>query len=125
MRPQQTRLARTRDRTRRGKNEFSPGTVSRRPARCPELGRTPPNVHGVRDLHGLVWEWVEDYSGLMVSSDSRDQGDPDRVKFCGAGALSTETRDEYAVLMRIALLSSLEANYTTANLGVRCASGGK
>jgi len=91
----------------------------------PEIGRTPPNVHGVRDLHGLVWEWVEDYSGLMVSSDSRDQGDPDKLKFCGAGALSTETRDEYAVLMRIALLSSLEANYTTANLGFRCASGGK
>ena len=75
------------------------------------------------DLHGLVWEWVEDYTGLMVSGDSRNQGDPDKLKFCGAGALSAETRDEYAVLMRIAMLSSLEANYTTANLGFRCARG--
>lgn len=89
----------------------------------PDIGRTPPNVHGVYDLHGLVWEWVDDYTGLMVSGDSRNQGDPEKLKFCGAGALSAENRDEYAVLMRIAMLSSLEANYTTANLGFRCASG--
>jgi formylglycine-generating enzyme required for sulfatase activity len=91
----------------------------------PSIGRTPANVHGIKDLHGLVWEWVEDYTGLMVSGDSRNQGDPDKLKFCGAGALSAENRDEYAVLMRIAMLSSLEANYTTANLGFRCAAGGR
>lgn len=90
----------------------------------PEVGRTPANVYGVRDLHGLVWEWVEDYTGLMVSSDSRNQGDPEKLKFCGASALSAEKRDEYAVLMRVAMLSALEANYTTANLGFRCASDG-
>lgn len=88
----------------------------------PDVGRTPANVYGVRDLHGLVWEWVEDYTGLMVSSDSRNQGDPEKLKFCGASALSAENRDEYAVLMRIAMLSALEANYTTGNLGFRCAS---
>jgi Uncharacterized conserved protein len=88
----------------------------------PDVGRTPANVYGVRDLHGLVWEWVEDYTGLMVSSDSRNQGDPEKLKFCGASALSAENRDEYAVLMRVAMLSALEANYTTANLGFRCAS---
>lgn len=88
----------------------------------PDVGTTPANVYGVRDLHGLVWEWVEDYTGLMVSGDSRNQGDADKLRFCGAGALSAENREEYAVLMRIALLSALEANYTTANLGFRCAS---
>lgn len=90
----------------------------------PVIGQTPPNVHGVRDLHGLVWEWVEDYAGLMVSADSRDQGDPDKLKFCGSAALSVENREQYAVLMRLAMLSALEANYTTANLGFRCAAGG-
>jgi formylglycine-generating enzyme required for sulfatase activity len=90
----------------------------------PSVGRTPANVHGVRDLHGLVWEWVEDYAGLMVSGDSREQGDPNRLRFCGAGALSAADRDQYAVLMRIAMLSSLEARYTTGNLGFRCATGG-
>ncbi|MDR3387299.1 MAG: formylglycine-generating enzyme family protein [Rudaea sp.] len=79
------------------------------------------NVYGVRDLHGLVWEWVDDFNALLVASDSRDQNDPDRLKFCGAGALNLRDRDNYAVLMRIAMLSSLKAADTTANLGFRCA----
>jgi len=80
-----------------------------------------PNLYGARDLHGLVWEWVDDYAALMVTADSRDQNDPDRLKFCGAAALSLRDRDNYALLMRIAMLSSLKAADTTANLGFRCA----
>jgi sulfatase modifying factor 1 len=79
------------------------------------------NFYGVRDLHGLIWEWVEDFNALIVSADSRDQNDPDRLKFCGAGALNLRDRDNYAVLMRVAMLSSLKAADTTANLGFRCA----
>jgi formylglycine-generating enzyme required for sulfatase activity len=79
------------------------------------------NVYGVRDLHGLVWEWVDDFNALLVAGDSRDQNDPDRLKFCGAGALNLRDRENYAVLMRIALLSSLQASDTTPNLGFRCA----
>lgn len=79
------------------------------------------NVYGVHDLHGLVWEWVDDYASLMVSSDNREQGDPDLLKYCGAGALSVADRENYAVLMRTALLSSLRAADTTRNLGFRCA----
>jgi formylglycine-generating enzyme required for sulfatase activity len=87
-----------------------------------DVGQRAPNVYGVEDLNGLVWEWVEDFGGLMVSGDSRSQGDPDKLQFCGAGALSAEIRDDYPVLMRIALLSSLEARYATRSLGFRCAS---
>ena len=79
------------------------------------------NVYGVRDLQGLVWEWVDDFNALLVASDSRDQNDPDRLKFCGAGALNLRDRENYAVLMRVAMLSSLKAADTTANLGFRCA----
>jgi len=85
-----------------------------------EIGGAP-NLYGVRDLHGLVWEWVDDYAAMMVTADSRDQNDPDRLKFCGAAALSLRDRDNYALLMRIAMLSSLKAVDTTANLGFRCA----
>lgn len=81
----------------------------------------PPNAYGVRDLHGLVWEWVDDFNALFIAGDSRTQGDPDTLKFCGAGAISVIDRDSYAVLMRIALLSSLGAADTTSNLGFRCA----
>ena len=75
----------------------------------------------MRDNNGLVWEWVDDFNALMVASDSRDQGDPDLLKFCGAGALSMQQKENYAVLMRIAMLSSLKAADTTNNMGFRCA----
>ena len=85
------------------------------------VGKTPANVHGVRDLHGLVWEWVDDFNALMVSSDNRTQGDPDILKFCGAGAISMSDRENYAILMRTAMLSALSAESTTRNMGFRCA----
>jgi sulfatase modifying factor 1 len=79
------------------------------------------NVYGVRDINGLVWEWVDDFNALMVASDSREQGDPDLLKFCGAGAISMQEKENYAVLMRIAMLSALKAANTTNNMGFRCA----
>ena len=81
----------------------------------------PPNLYGVRDMHGLIWEWVDDFNALLVSADSRSQGDPDQLQFCGAGAISLQDRENYAVLMRVALLSSLRGADTTENLGFRCA----
>lgn len=89
------------------------------PARLADVGG-PANAYGVRDLHGLVWEWVDDFNALFIAGDSRTQGDPDKLKFCGAGALSVLDRDSYAVLMRIALLASLNATDTTGTLGFRC-----
>jgi formylglycine-generating enzyme len=92
--------------------------------RLPPVGKTPADVYGIQDLHGVIWEWVEDFSSLMISGDSRTQGDPDKLQYCGAGALAADIRDDYPILMRMALLSSLEAGFTTASLGFRCAYGG-
>lgn len=78
------------------------------------------NVHGIRDLHGLIWEWTDDFNALLVNEDSRSGNDPDKAKFCGAGAINLQERDNYAVLMRIALLSSLKASDSTGSLGFRC-----
>ena len=86
-----------------------------------KVGETAPDLHGVHDLHGLVWEWVDDYAAMLVSSDNRQQSDPDLLQFCGAGAIATDDRENYTVLMRIAMLSSLEGADITANLGFRCA----
>ncbi|MCG2595816.1 formylglycine-generating enzyme family protein [Ramlibacter sp. XY19] len=82
------------------------------------------NAFGARDLHGLVWEWVDDFNALFIAGDSRTQGDPDLLKFCGAGAINIIGRDSYAVLMRIALLSSLNAADSTSALGFRCVQPG-
>lgn len=79
-----------------------------------------PNWYGVRDMHGLIWEWVDDFNALLVNADSRSGDDPDKLKFCGAGAINLQDRTNYAVLMRIALLSSLNASDSTGSLGFRC-----
>jgi len=85
------------------------------------VGLQAPDVHGVQDLHGLVWEWTGDFSSLLVSGDNRNQGDADDTRFCGAGAISMEDSNDYAVMMRVAMLSSLEGANVTGNLGFRCA----
>ena len=91
----------------------------------PAVGLTVSNVYGIRDLHGVIWEWVDDFGALMVSGDNRTQGDPDTLQFCGAGALSATDRENYPVLMRIAMLSSMGAASTNRNLGFRCVKDGK
>ena len=79
------------------------------------------DVHGVRDLNGLVWEWVDDFNALLVGVDSRDQDGANKLKFCGAGAISMQEKENYATLMRVAMLSALKAVNTTNNMGFRCA----
>ncbi|MCU6499059.1 formylglycine-generating enzyme family protein [Rugamonas sp. A1-17] len=93
-----------------------------------DAGKQPPhsvatgqaNYYGIHDLHGLVWEWVEDYSGLFVNADSRASGDQKLLDYCGGAALSLADRRNYAVLMRLALLSAMDARQDGANLGFRC-----
>jgi sulfatase modifying factor 1 len=81
----------------------------------------PANYYGIRDMQGMIWEWVDDFNALFISADSRNQGDPDKLQFCGAGAISLQDKENFAVLMRIALLSSVAGADTTDNLGFRCA----
>ena len=73
------------------------------------------------DLHGVIWEWVEDFGGMLVAGDNRQQSDPDSLRFCGPGALTMEQKENYATLMRIAVLSSMQARYTGSAMGFRCA----
>ena len=58
---------------------------------------------------------------MLVSGDNRQQSDPDALRFCGPGALTMEQKENYATLMRIAMLSSMQARYTSATMGFRCA----
>jgi formylglycine-generating enzyme required for sulfatase activity len=85
------------------------------PARLPDVGRA--NVPGARDLHGLVWEWIEDFNAALVSADSRSTGD----MFCGGAAAKSQDPAAYATFVRLALRSALEARFTTPLLGFRCA----
>jgi formylglycine-generating enzyme required for sulfatase activity len=86
-----------------------------------DVGTRRPNFWGVEDLHGLVWEWVHDFGASLVSSDSREKGEVDQNRFCGASGADARDPADYASFMRVAFRSSLAARYTTARLGFRCA----
>jgi formylglycine-generating enzyme required for sulfatase activity len=90
------------------------------PATLPAVGQGTPNLWGIHDLHGLIWEWTSDFNSIFVSGDNRQDGDKVQNLFCGNGATNASTREDYAAFMRYAMRSSLSADYTTANLGFRC-----
>lgn len=79
------------------------------------------NKYGVRGMHGFIWEWVEDYSSVIIAGDSRDSNDTSKSLFCGAGSLRAKDPAQYATFMRFAHRSSLKANYVGESLGFRCA----
>jgi formylglycine-generating enzyme required for sulfatase activity len=95
------------------------------PARLPAAGSTPANVYGVRDLHGVVWEWTRDFNSSLVTGESRADSALDRSLYCGSGAAGATDFDDYAAFMRFAFRSSLEARYTVGNLGFRGVIAGK
>jgi formylglycine-generating enzyme required for sulfatase activity len=80
------------------------------------------------DLHGLVWEWVEDFDTLFAPrgpSEHEHAGiamsPGDTAMSCGAAALSVSDPENYPMILRLAVLSSLNRNSITADLGFRCA----
>jgi formylglycine-generating enzyme required for sulfatase activity len=87
------------------------------PAVLPNAGSGAPNRFGVRDLHGLVWEWVLDFNATMATGEGRG----DDAFFCGGSAAKAVNPSDYATFMRSAFRGSLQARFTVKNLGFRCA----
>ena len=78
------------------------------------------NGFGVRGLYDLVWEWTEDFSGASLSTDPAQVN----ARFsCGGASAEAVNPADYAAFMRYSFRNSLQATYTTANLGFRCVSG--
>lgn len=85
------------------------------------IGSTFKNYWGVYDMHGLIWEWTADFNSIFLSGESRKDKDTDKLLFCGSGSINASDLMDYAAFMRYAFRGSIKANYTTRNLGFRCA----
>ncbi len=90
-------------------------------AELPRIGSTPPNAFGIRDLHGVIWEWVEDFNASFAASDARSDRERELESICGGGAVGASDTRLYSTFMRIAFRSSLQATYALHHLGFRCA----
>ena len=90
------------------------------PEVLPAVGQTRENRLGLRDLHGLVWEWVDDFNTALVTGESRADPSLERDLFCGAGSVGARDKTNYPAFMRAGFRSSLRAAYTVPNLGFRC-----
>lgn len=87
----------------------------------PVVGSGFRNAYGVHDLHGVVWEWVEDFNSLLISDDSRATGGRDHPLFCAAGVVGATDPDNYPAFLRYGFRAALEGRTTVASLGFRCA----
>lgn len=91
------------------------------PVQLPGVGQGTANYWGVHDLHGLIWEWTEDFNASLVTGESRGDSAIDTKLFCAAGVSGAVDPGDYAAFMRYGFRSSLKADFALPSLGFRCA----
>ena len=89
------------------------------PGVLPDAASMPADVHGVRGLHGLVWEWTSNFIATTSGGESRSGGESDGPLFCGGAASDPGQAVEYAHFMRFAFRASLQGYFCLAGLGFR------
>lgn len=100
-------------------------------ATLPAVMQSRPNYWGVYDMHGVIWEWTQDFNRTEVPRDQQSnlltllingrQVPVDVGAFCGAGAAGVSNPSDYAAFMRYSFRRSLKATFVLDTLGFRCA----
>lgn len=92
---------------------------SSRPRPLPPVDSGAVNVYGVRGLHGLAWEWVEDFQGAHRehahgASERHDTS-------CASAALGAADPTNFPAFLRQAVRSGSTETTSMETLGFRCA----
>jgi formylglycine-generating enzyme required for sulfatase activity len=101
-----------------------------RPRPLPPVDAGIVNVYGVRGLHGLAWEWVEDFRGARGAQGGHDARHPDHShhtvaqkhdQSCAGAAIGAADASNYPAFLRYAIRSGATARTTLSTMGFRCA----
>lgn len=82
------------------------------------VGQDAANPYGVHDMHGNVWEWVDDLRGNYARKDLRDPGSG--TDNLGCGNVSNDN-GSYAWFLRAAVRSAARHDQPMRFRGFRCA----
>ena len=82
------------------------------------VAQSPANYWGVYDMHGLIWEWTQDFNSNLVSGESRADSTLNQTMFCGSGAAGAPDPSDYAAFMRYGFRSSLQSQFALKKLGI-------
>lgn len=88
---------------------------------APRVETAEVNAFGLRGMHDLAWEWVEDFNSVIASDDSRGVGGRDHDLFCASAAIGAADPTNYPAFLRYAVRAGATARSAMDAMGFRCA----